>query len=92
MTDSAHETHGAHPHKPRPRPPEKLTTSKLARKLGVQSTLLLNGLVGRGFIVLTNGRKQLTEVGRSVGGEEVTHRAKGRFIVWPQDLLLKLLR
>jgi len=70
---------------------EKLTTSHLARRLGLQSGILLNRLIGRGFIELKNGRKYLTADGRRAGGEEITRRAKGRFIVWPQDLLLKIL-
>jgi hypothetical protein len=70
---------------------EKLTTSHLARRLGLQSGILLNRLIGRGFIELKNGRKYLTPDGRRAGGEEITRRAKGRFIVWPQDLLLKIL-
>jgi hypothetical protein len=70
---------------------EKLTTSHLARKLGIQSGILLHRLVGRGFITLKDGRKHLTPDGRRAGGEGITRRAKGRFIVWPQDLLLKIL-
>jgi hypothetical protein len=71
--------------------PEKLTTSHLARRLGLQSGILLKRLIGRGFIELKQGRKCLTPDGKRVGGEEITRRAKGRFIVWPQDLLLKIL-
>lgn len=70
---------------------EKLTTSHLARKLGIQSGILLNRLIGRGFLTLKDGRKYLTPDGRRAGGEEITRRAKGRFVVWPQDLLLKIL-
>jgi hypothetical protein len=77
--------------KARERPQEKLTTSHLARRLGLQSGILLNRLIGRGFIELKQGRKYLTPDGKRVGGEEITRRAKGRFIVWPQDLLLKIL-
>jgi hypothetical protein len=70
---------------------KKLTTSHLARKIGVESGVLLNRLIGRGFVQLKHGRKYLTAVGRRAGGEEVGRRARGRFIVWPQDLLSKLL-
>ena len=70
---------------------EKLTTSHLARRLGIQSGILLNRLIGRGFLTLKDGRKYLTPDGRRAGGEEITRRAKGRFVVWPQDLLLKIL-
>ena len=71
--------------------PDKLTTSRLARRLGVESAILLNRLIGRGFIEIKSGRKCLTAVGRRAGGEEITARARGRFIVWPQDLITKLL-
>ena len=77
--------------KPSEHPPGKLTTSHLARRLGLQSGILLNRLIGRGFIELKQGRKCLTPDGKRVGGEEITRRAKGRFIVWPQDLLLRIL-
>ena len=70
---------------------EKLTTSHLARRLGIQSGILLNRLIRRGFLTLKGGRKYLTPDGRRAGGEEITRRAKGRFVVWPQDLLLKIL-
>ena len=70
---------------------EKLTTSHLARRLGIQSGILLNRLIRYGFLTLKDGRKYLTPDGRQAGGEEITRRAKGRFVVWPQDLLLKIL-
>lgn len=73
----------------RERTPEKLTTSHLARRFGVQAGTLLNRLIGRGFIEVKNGRKCLTAHGKEAGGEEITRRSRGRFIVWPQDLLLK---
>ena len=77
--------------KPTVYPAEKLTTSHLARRLGLQSGILLNRLIGRGFVELKHGRKYLTPDGKKAGGEEISRRAKGRFIVWPQDLLLKIL-
>lgn len=72
-------------------PTEKITTSHLARRFGLQSAFLLNRLVGRGFVELRDGRKYLTNTGKQAGGEEVTRRSKGRFIVWPSDLLLRIL-
>src|SRR5438270_4389333 len=70
---------------------EKLTTSHLARRLRIQSGILLDRLIGRGLLTLKHGRKHLTPDGRRAGGEEITRRAKDRFVVWPQDLLLKIL-
>jgi len=76
---------------PRRQQLDKLTTSHLARRSGIQSGILLNRLVGRGFPTPKDGRKYLTPDGRRAGGEQITRRAKGRFVVWPRDLLLKIL-
>ena len=70
---------------------EKLTTSRLAHKVGLEAAILLNRLVGRGYLELRQGRKILTATGKRAGGEVVCARSRGRFIVWPQDLLSKLL-
>jgi hypothetical protein len=64
---------------------DKLTTAKLAAKLGVQTTQLFNKLIGRGYLELRNGEKHyLTKAGKSVGGE--FHMGKGPYFLWPSDL------
>ena len=49
---------------------EKLTTSKLADKLGILVTALYDRLIGRGYLELRDGGKRcLTAKGKSAGGE-----------------------
>ena len=65
---------------------EKLTISKLALKLGIKSRLLVDKLIGRGWIEVENDRRRLTAEGKSVGGEERFSPRRGSFLVWPADL------
>jgi phosphatidylserine/phosphatidylglycerophosphate/cardiolipin synthase-like enzyme len=63
----------------------KLTTAKLAAKLGVQTTQLFNKLIGRGYLELRDGGKHyITHQGRQVGGE--FRMGKGPYFLWPPDL------
>ena len=64
---------------------EKLTTSKLADKLGIMVTALYDRLIGRGYLELgPGGKRALTVKGKSAGGEVRT--GKGPYFVWPSDL------
>jgi hypothetical protein len=63
----------------------KLTTAKLAAKLGVQTTQLFNKLIGRGYLELRDGDKHyITSQGREAGGE--FRMGKGPYFLWPPDL------
>lgn len=63
----------------------KLTTAKLAVKLGVQTTQLFNKLIGRGYLELRDGDKPyITKAGKGVGGE--FRMGKGPYFLWPPDL------
>ena len=63
----------------------KLTTAKLAEKLGVQTTQLFNKLIGRGYLELREGGKRyLTPTGKSAGGE--FRFDKGPYFLWPSNL------
>jgi phosphatidylserine/phosphatidylglycerophosphate/cardiolipin synthase-like enzyme len=63
----------------------KLTTAKLAAKLGVQTTQLFNKLIGRGYLELRDGGKHyITPQGREAGGE--FRMGKGPYFLWPTDL------
>jgi hypothetical protein len=63
----------------------KLTTTKLAEKLGLESTKLFDKLIGRGYLELRKGGKRyLTPVGKSAGGE--FRMGKGPYFLWPADL------
>jgi hypothetical protein len=64
---------------------EKLTTSKLAGKLGILVTALYDRLIGRGYLELrTGGKRYLTEKGKLAGGE--FRMGKGPYFLWPPDL------
>jgi hypothetical protein len=69
-------------------PPEtygKLTTAKLAAKLGVQTTQLFNKLIGRGYLAPRDGGGHtITSEGREAGGE--FRMGKGPYFLWPPDL------
>lgn len=63
----------------------KLTTAKLAEKLGMQTTALFNKLIGRGYLELREGdRRYITAKGKSAGGE--FRMGKGPYFLWPVDL------
>ncbi len=63
----------------------KLTTAKLAEKLGMQTTALFNKLIGRGYLELRDGDKRyITAQGKSAGGE--FRMGKGPYFLWPPDL------
>ncbi len=64
---------------------EKLTTSKLAEKLGIMVTALYDKLIGRGYLELRDGGKRyLTPKGKNAGGE--FRMGKGPYFLWPANL------
>jgi hypothetical protein len=66
---------------------EKLSTSKLADKLGILVTSLYDRLIARGYLELSDeGKRRLTAKGTSVGGECGT--GKGSGFLWPANLKL----
>lgn len=63
----------------------KLTTGKLAEKLGIELTKLYDKLIGRGYLELRDGGKRyITPAGKKVGGE--FRMGKGPYFLWPIDL------
>lgn len=63
----------------------KLTTAKLADKLGIQTSALFNKLIGCGYIELRDGDKRyITPKGKNAGGE--FRMGKGPYFLWPADL------
>ncbi|MEY2508681.1 MAG: hypothetical protein QOH01_3010 [Verrucomicrobiota bacterium] len=63
----------------------KLTTAKLAEKLGIQTTALFNKLIGRGYLELRDGEQRyLTPKGKTAGGE--FRMGKGPYFLWPPNL------
>jgi len=63
---------------------DKLTTAKLAAKLGLHSAKFFDKLIGLGYLELRDGGKHyLTPAGKSVGGE--FRMGKGPYFIWPAD-------
>jgi phosphatidylserine/phosphatidylglycerophosphate/cardiolipin synthase-like enzyme len=65
-----------------------LTTARLAAKLGIQTRILVDKLIGQGFVYLKDGQKRLTAAGKAAGGHEEFSPKKGQFILWPANLRL----
>lgn len=73
----------------KPRNFDKITTAKLAEKLGMDSNELTKLLIEHGYIELKGNNPFLTEKGKSAGGE-VKKGKFGYFIVWSVDLDISL--
>ncbi len=65
---------------------EKLTSSKLAKKLGVKTQELLEKLVSLGFLSEQDGKHTLTEKGKDIGGEFKYSKRFGPYFIWPEDM------
>lgn len=66
----------------------KLSTSRLAKKLGLKTQELTNHLVHLGAIEINEGRKQITPLGRRLGGELRVSARFGPYFLWPEALPL----
>ena len=64
----------------------KLTTSKLAVKLGVKTAELTEKLVVGGFLELKGGKPFITEKGKGAGGEWRKSAKFGSYFLWPETL------
>lgn len=67
---------------------EKLTTSKLAKQLGMKTAELNNQLVSKGWLKRVGDEYELTDAGEKAGGESRYSKKFGAFILWPKDLSL----
>ena len=68
---------------------EKVTSSKLAKKLNLGTQDLLNKLIAVGYLELKDGKHYLTESGKAVGGEFRLSKRFGPFFLWPSSLEVK---
>jgi phosphatidylserine/phosphatidylglycerophosphate/cardiolipin synthase-like enzyme len=65
----------------------KLTSSKLAQKLGFKTTEFLEKLVASGHLDVKDGEHHLTTKGKEIGGEFKGSRF-GPYFLWPESLKL----
>ncbi len=66
----------------------KLSTSRLAKKLGLKTQELTDHLLHLGAIEISQGRKQITPLGRRLGGELRVSARFGPYFLWPEALPL----
>ena len=64
----------------------KLSTSKLARKLGLKTAELTDKLVACGHLEMKSGKPQLTVQGKQAGGEFRMSARFGAYFLWPDGL------
>lgn len=65
--------------------PEKLTSSKLAKALGLKTDELLEKLVAMGYLELREAKHYLTAKGKEAGGEFRTGQKFGSYFLWPAN-------
>lgn len=65
---------------------EKLTTSKLAQKLGMKTNELLEKFIAASYLEVRDGKNYITAKGKEVGGEFRMSPKFGPYFLWPEDL------
>lgn len=68
----------------------KLTSSKLAQKIGIRTQELLGKLERIGLLELRDAKHHLTEQGKQLGCEFRFHPKHGPYFLWPQDVEARL--
>jgi phosphatidylserine/phosphatidylglycerophosphate/cardiolipin synthase-like enzyme len=63
----------------------KLTSSKLASKLGIKTTELMDKLVASHYLELREGKHHLTAKGKAAGGEFRTNSKFGAYFLWLEN-------
>lgn len=69
----------------------KLTSSKLAKKLGIKTPELIEQLTGVGYLTLSDNKHSLTEKGKNAGGEFKYSKRFGAYFIWPENMDLTVL-
>lgn len=67
-------------------PQTKLTSSKLAQKLGIKTSELIERLVALGLLELREGKPFITAKGKEAGGEFRMSPRFGAYFLWPEGL------
>ncbi|MCP8688243.1 phospholipase D family protein [Marinobacterium sedimentorum] len=66
----------------------KITSSKLAKKLGVSTQTFLDRMVEAGNLELQDGKHLITEKGKTEGGEFKVSKRFGPYFIWPESFCL----
>jgi len=72
---------------------EYLSTSKIARLHKIKGTKsVFNYLTEYGLVIKDNNKYHLTEKGEGIGGQYMTTKDKAKFIAWPKNALLPIIK
>ncbi len=64
---------------------DKLTTSKIAQKLGLKTLQFLEKATAQGYLALNGDKHSLTPMGEKAGVEFVTKSRFGPYFLWPHS-------
>jgi phosphatidylserine/phosphatidylglycerophosphate/cardiolipin synthase-like enzyme len=67
---------------------DKLTSSKLAQKLGIKTNEFVEKLVASGHLEIREGKHYLSDKGKEVGGEFRMSPRFGPYFLWPESFKL----
>ncbi len=67
---------------------DKLTSSKLAQKLGIKTNEFMEKLVTSGLLEIKDGKHYLTAKGKEIGGEFRMSSKYGPYFLWPESFKL----
>jgi len=65
---------------------EKLTTSRLAQRLGMKTNELTEKLINSGFLELRDTKHYITAKGKEAGGEFRISPKFGPYFLWPENI------
>ena len=65
---------------------DKLTTSKLAQKLGMKTGVFVEKLMSLGYLEGRNGKNFITSKGKEAGGKFKISKKYGPYFIWPENL------
>lgn len=65
--------------------PGKLTSSKIAQKVGVKTNVLMEQLVVSNYLELRDGKHYITAKGKETGGEFRMSPKFGPYFLWPEN-------
>ncbi len=68
--------------------PKKISASVLAKKKGIPTRAMYELLYEAGYLIKQGDKAELTEQGKSAGGETATSKKFGEYMVWPENLKL----
>lgn len=66
----------------------KLTSSKLAKKLGLKTADLIEAFISEGYLELKDDKHSLTEKGKNSGGEFKYSKRFGPYFIWQDDTVV----